>query len=77
MSALAKRIDALEAHADGGLVLLLISGLPSAGETATYEGVTYTQERGESAEQFRDRLAEVLERGKKRFLWLSKLDAAL
>lgn len=77
MRALAKRIEALEADADGGLVLLLISDLPSGGETATYEGVTYTQEGDETPDQFRHRLREMLERGKKRFLWVSELDAAL
>jgi hypothetical protein len=39
--------------------------------------VTYTQENGESAEDFRARLATTLENGKCSFLWVSELDAAL
>jgi hypothetical protein len=78
MSGLAKRIEALENSVAGGLRLVLISWLPSGGrETATYEGVTYTQEADESAEQFRTRLAESLEHTGCRFLWISELDAAL
>lgn len=77
---LQKRIEALEAQRGGGLTLLLISWLPSgnlgARESATYEGVTYTQGCDESPEQFRARLGECL-KGKGQFLWVSELDAAL
>jgi hypothetical protein len=78
MSALSKRIDALESAGAGGLTLVLISWLPSGGrETATYQGTSYTQEPGESAEKFRTRLAESLEPTGCRFLWVSELNAAL
>jgi hypothetical protein len=78
MSALTKRIEALENKGAGALLLLLISTLPSEGrETATYEGVTFTQEPGETSEQFRDRLGDCLKDGKTHFLWVSELDAAL
>jgi hypothetical protein len=78
MSTLEKRIEALENAAGDGLRLVLISWLPSGGrETATYDGITYTQEPGESAETFRTRLAESLEHTGCRFLWVSELDAAL
>jgi hypothetical protein len=78
MSTLSKRIDALESAGADGLKLVLISWLGGGGrETATYDGVTYTQENGESAEDFRARLATTLENGKCSFLWVSELDAAL
>ena len=79
MSTLQKRLEALEARGAGALVLLLISRVPSDGdrETATYEGVTYTQAPSETQEQFRTRLGECLSDGKKRFLWVSELDGAL
>jgi hypothetical protein len=77
MSTLSKRIDALES-AGGGLKLVLISWLGGGGrETATYDGVTYTQKSDENAEDFRARLAKTLEEGKCSFLWVSELDAAL
>jgi hypothetical protein len=78
MSTLKGRVEALEARGAGELCLVLISWLPSGGrETATYDGMTYTQEPGESAETFRTRLAESLEHTGCRFLWVSELDAAL
>jgi hypothetical protein len=78
MSALTKRIEALESAGAGVLTLVLISWMPRGGrETAIYDGVTYTQEPSESAETFRERLAETLEPTGCRFLWVSELDAAL
>jgi hypothetical protein len=78
MSTLSKRIDALESAGAGGLKLVLISWLGHGGrETATYEGVPYTQAHDESAEDFRARLAKALENGKCSFVWVSELDAAL
>jgi hypothetical protein len=77
MSALSKRIDALESAGADGLTLVLISWLPRGGrETATYEGVSYTQESNESAEQFRQRLSSSLA-GRCQFIWVSELDARL
>jgi hypothetical protein len=76
MHSLKRRVEALEGCGEHGLELVLISWLPRGGlETATYDGVTYTQEPAESAEQFRARLAERLEHTKCRFLWVSELDA--
>jgi argininosuccinate synthase len=78
MSTLSKRIHALENVGSGGLQTVLISWLPSGGrETATYEGVTYTQDIGETAEQFRARLAQAMWSSKQSFVWVSELDAAL
>jgi hypothetical protein len=78
MSGLAKRIEALENKGAGGLVLLLISRLPGRErEMARYDGMTYTQEPGETPEQFRNRLAECLKDRKTHFIWVSELDAAL
>jgi hypothetical protein len=78
MSALSKRIDALESAGAGGLTLVLISWIPRGGrETATCEGITYTQEAGESAGEFRARLADAMRRGNRTFVWVSELDAAL
>jgi hypothetical protein len=78
MSTLSKRIDALENGGAGGLQAVLISWQPSGGrETATYEGVTYTQDLGENAEQFRARLSQAMRSGKQSFVWVSELDAAL
>jgi uncharacterized phage protein gp47/JayE len=78
MSALSKRIDALESAGADGLTLVLISWIPRGGrETATCEGVTYTQDSAESAETFRARLATNMANGKERFLWVSELDRTL
>jgi hypothetical protein len=73
MSALAKRIEVLES-ASSVVPLVLISWKPSGGrETATYDGLTYTQQPSESAEQFRARLSESLKHTKCRFVWVSEL----
>lgn len=77
MSTLRKRVAALEGTGDG-LVLLLVSALPGEErETATYAGVTYTQTRHESGDQFRARVADEISHDRKRVIWVSELDAAL
>lgn len=77
MSTLRSRVAALEGSGDG-LVLLLVAALPGEErETATYAGVAYTQGHAETREQFRGRLAERLRHGRKRFICVSELDAAL
>jgi hypothetical protein len=78
MHSLKRRVEALEGCGGHGLELVLISWKPIGGrETATYDGVTYTQEARESAEQFRARLSESLQHTKCRFVWVSELDARL
>lgn len=77
MSALTRRIAALEGAGEG-LVLVLVAALPGEDrETATYAGMTYTQGHDETGEQFRVRLAECLRDGRKRFICVSAMDAAL
>jgi hypothetical protein len=78
MHSLKRRVEALEDSGGNGLELVLISWKPGGGrETATHDGVTYTQTIGESAEQFRSRLSENLRHANCQFVWISEVDAAL
>lgn len=78
MNALTKRVEALEGAGVGGPTLVLISWMPAGGrETATFEGVTYTQQPSETSEEFRERLGAALGRGRHPFVWVSELDARL